>query len=96
MIDTVAEYTGGDQDEYKECHDMFEFTGNHSNSIPKMDIKAKVAAAGLAITSQRYNRYLLAAGCEMRRVNGKRCATGLRFVDDQKDAMPDISYEGLL
>jgi hypothetical protein len=94
MADTVEEFKGGDEDEYALFHQMFEFTGNHSDSIPKMDIKEKIEAAGLAITSQRYNRYLLAAGCEMHRVNGKRCATGLRF--DDPDALPDISFENAI
>ena len=64
QMDTMrAEFTNG-ADDREKFYDLFE-RGSEADTVPVNHVSAAVKAAGLAVTSRRYNRWLKADGCDV-------------------------------
>ena len=72
--------------EYDVFHDQFHFTNDSSDSAAIHSIKRRVLALKLAVTSQRYNKWLKARGCTQKKIGTERCWLGL-LLDSRE---PDI------
>ena len=72
-------------------HDQFQFTNNPADTVTIASIKQRVCERRLAITPQRYNKWLRAQRCTQKKVGTDRCWVGLQLISDKEEA-PDHGY----
>jgi len=75
-------------------HDQFEFTRLASDTVPVADVRDCVQKLRLAITPQRYNKWLRAKQCICKKIGTKQCWLGLKLIDDHDDNIaPVLSFD---
>ena len=77
-------------------HAQFKFTGNSSDSVPIKELKYRVRELRLAITPQRYNKWLRAKQCTTKNIGTEQCWIGLELIKlfDKADIAPGGSFGG--
>ena len=66
-------------------HDQFLFTNNTADTVTITAIKQRVRERRLAITPQRYNKWLRAQRCTQKKVGTDRCWLGLQLISDKEE-----------
>ena len=74
---------GGSENEV--FHEQFVFTGRPNDRVSVKDIKDRVRKLKLAVTAQRYNKWLRAQQCACTKNENQRCWTCLEMVPLEDD-----------